>query len=186
MSPPRLFTEFSPIANYCTGDTPDCDIVAGALSGCTARDVPANRTVQPQPRVSLVRPQAVAATSKAAQLNQHVPRYTYTGCLTDDGSKRLLANKNSSSPDMTTEICAQTCTGYRYMGVEFATECVEPRSLESASSRTNLGICRCYCGYDVAFGATTALLKNCNVPCAGNQTQLCGGTGYMVLYTAQY
>ena len=104
-------------ANYCTGDTPDCDIVAGALSGCTAKQVPANRT-QPAP----VKPQSAADTSKAAQLDQKVPGYIYTGCISDSSTTRTLTVKNMTSADMTTDICAEYCSGYPLMGVEFATQ----------------------------------------------------------------
>ena len=41
---------------------------------------------------------------------------------------------------------------------------------------------RCYCGNDVSSNAETVLLKNCNVPCAGNSTVLCGGNDYILLY----
>ena len=103
--------------HYCTGDTPDCDIVAGALSGCTAKHVPANRT-----QASPVTPQSAAATSKAAKLDQKVPGYTYTGCISDSEDSRTLTVKNMTSADMTTDICAEYCSGYPLMGVEFATQ----------------------------------------------------------------
>ena len=104
-------------AHYCTGNTPDCDIVAGALSGCTAKHVPANRT-----QVTPAQLQFPAATSKAAQLDQKVPGYTYTGCLSDSSTSRTLTVKNMTSVDMTTDICAEYCSGYPLMGVEFATQ----------------------------------------------------------------
>ena len=112
----RLANSFEK-AHYCTGDTPDCDIVAGALSGCTAKQVPANRT-----QASPVKTNSAAAASKAAQLDQKVPGYTYTGCISDSADSRSLTVKNMTSADMTTDICAEYCSGYPVMGVEFGTQ----------------------------------------------------------------
>ena len=118
-TPHHLVGRFADIfgeGHYCTGDTPDCDIVAGAVSGCTAKHVPSNRT-----QSSPVQQQSPVAASKA-QLDQKVPGYLYTGCLSDSETSRTLTVKNMTSADMTTDICAEYCTGYPYMGVEFATQ----------------------------------------------------------------
>ncbi|CAM9110589.1 unnamed protein product, partial [Ectocarpus fasciculatus] len=81
---------------------------------------------------------------------------TYLGCFKDnENGNRVFsfATKISLSGTMTTEICQEHCSGFKYFGTQYAKEC--------------------WCGddnYDV-FGESTA----CDDPCDGDASQICGG-----------
>ncbi len=79
----------------------------------------------------------------------------YQGCFVDDANRDLQGSVYISN-DMTVELCAQTCNqqGFAVAGLQFATQC--------------------FCGS--SFGAYgQASESDCNVPCAGNGDQMCGG-----------
>lgn len=84
----------------------------------------------------------------------------YLGCFRDQGDPygtrgRDIDGTISSSPAMTTELCLSLCLsgGFSYAGTQYASSC--------------------FCGHSYGrFGAA----DNCNMPCSGNQNEICGGT----------
>ncbi|RPA85829.1 hypothetical protein BJ508DRAFT_411799 [Ascobolus immersus RN42] len=76
------------------------------------------------------------------------------GCYTD-GAARALSHYEIV-PGNTVEKCTAACQsgGYKYAGMEYGAEC--------------------YCGNTIANGHTKAT-SGCDMPCAGNPEQLCGG-----------
>ena len=70
-----------------------------------------------------------------------------TGCITDAGSIRALAEFSFTSSSMTAELCMTTClkSGYSLAGTEYASEC--------------------YCGSSYTVGSVTS--TGCNMKCAG-------------------
>lgn len=71
--------------------------------------------------------------------------------------------KKTTSNNMTLEMCAANCAGYTYFGTEYASEC--------------------YC--DNVVGNNTSIDstgKSCNMACAGNSTEMCGGSARLNLY----
>ncbi|KAF2122666.1 hypothetical protein BDV96DRAFT_618030 [Lophiotrema nucula] len=93
-------------------------------------------------------------------------RWSYAGCGTDGPSQRTLSGASTTSLDMTVEKCVDFCSakGFRYAGVEYRNEC--------------------YC--DNKLGADRApqpgIYGNCNMKCAGNDRELCGGPGALSIY----
>lgn len=70
---------------------------------------------------------------------------------------RALQGSQHYSSTLTTQECSQLCEGYTYYGVEYAGEC--------------------YCGNEIASGAfRAAAVEDCDVPCLGDSTQMCGGS----------
>ncbi|KAG8982997.1 hypothetical protein FRB94_008174 [Tulasnella sp. JGI-2019a] len=67
---------------------------------------------------------------------------------------------------MTNALCESTCTGlgYIYSGTEYSNEC--------------------YCGNTLASPGAVAASADCNGPCAGDSTTLCGGTYRLSVYKA--
>lgn len=65
---------------------------------------------------------------------------------------------------MTNQQCTAFCLskGWPYAGTEFGSEC--------------------YCGDVLAKGGVKATETDCNVPCAGNNAQPCGGPNRLTLY----
>ncbi|KAK8172020.1 WSC domain-containing protein [Phyllosticta citrichinensis] len=84
------------------------------------------------------------------------------GCYSDSPANRGLTGKSTSVSSMTVENCASFCAGYMYFGVEYGQEC--------------------YCANNVGCSSTVSLSANCNMQCASNSTQYCGGNGFLNLY----
>ncbi|XP_071094766.1 xylosyltransferase sqv-6-like [Haliotis cracherodii] len=87
----------------------------------------------------------------------------YLGCFKDSGT-RVLPHPYSSQ-SMTQEVCTEYCSteGYALAGTESGNQC--------------------YCGNSIPTGHTRDGENNCQRPCAGNTTLICGGTWYLSVYT---
>ena len=75
----------------------------------------------------------------------------YLGCFVDQGA-RALPDAVLSTDDMTAQKCQTHCAGYNYFGVEYGREC--------------------WCGN--AAPTVTAPATDCNMPCSGDNTKICG------------
>lgn len=107
--------------------------------------------------------------------------YTYLGCYVDNGTRPLTALYNPSNT-LTLENCAAYCNGgangatYTYFGVEYGSQCfcgntimagtviANGQNCPNSGTPSNNGVCKC------------------NMPCAGNSTERCGGSGTMEIY----
>ncbi|KAH6682060.1 WSC domain-containing protein [Halenospora varia] len=88
--------------------------------------------------------------------------FSSLGCYTEGTNGRTLVEKDYSSDSMTIELCASTCEGYAYFGVEYYREC--------------------YCGNSLVGGSTPAPSTDCNHECMGDNSELCGGDWRLNLY----
>ncbi|KAL2060445.1 hypothetical protein VTL71DRAFT_9476 [Oculimacula yallundae] len=91
--------------------------------------------------------------------------WTHLGCYEDFGARTLDTTPTIADPTkMTIEVCQKTCKslGKTYAGVEFGKEC--------------------YCGNKIGGDGFNYALTDCNVPCAGNSTQICGGPNKLNIY----
>ena len=86
----------------------------------------------------------------------------YLGCFYDyKGGVRDLSGFSVSNGNMTTEQCVSTCKnkGFSYAGTQYSSQC--------------------YCGNSYGkFGN----INNCNMKCAGNKDQICGGSHANSIY----
>ncbi|KAH8667438.1 WSC domain-containing protein, partial [Tricladium varicosporioides] len=89
--------------------------------------------------------------------------FSSLGCYTEGLHGRTLVGKNFASDAMTVEMCALTCAGFKYFGVEYYREC--------------------YCGNSLLDGSTAAPETECTHKCMGDNSQLCGGDWRMNLYS---
>ncbi|KAK3898928.1 WSC domain-containing protein [Staphylotrichum tortipilum] len=83
----------------------------------------------------------------------------YLGCFVDNGA-RVLPDRIISEDDMTAAKCAANCKGYAYFGTQWSREC--------------------YCGNAEPTEATPA--SDCNMPCSGDATELCGAGMRLSVY----
>ncbi|EJT99498.1 WSC-domain-containing protein, partial [Dacryopinax primogenitus] len=85
--------------------------------------------------------------------------WTNIGCVTDSRARALTGTSQTTSSN-TVESCQQFCStgGYVYAGVEYGNEC--------------------YCGNSLSNGPS-----DCNVVCAGNSRETCGGSFRLNLYS---
>ncbi|KAI7553806.1 WSC-domain-containing protein [Hortaea werneckii] len=93
--------------------------------------------------------------------------WEYQGCASDDIASRTLTGGFTWSDDMTVQHCIDYCKGegFSLAGLEFANQC--------------------YCGNDYANQAAAPdpkILGNCWQPCAGNDQEVCGGSGALSVY----
>jgi len=92
--------------------------------------------------------------------------WSLVGCFTDISTARTLAATSLINNNVTVEVCIAFCTtaGYIFAGVEFGREC--------------------YCDSTIQIPAAKAPLANCNMACAGNPSELCGGSGLLTVFTS--
>ena len=82
-------------------------------------------------------------------------------CFKDVPARYLNGAQYKNTPNMTVEKCIRLCLkdGFVYAGVEYSTQC--------------------FCGDT----APTITARNCNMECAGNKKQVCGGGWAMNVYS---
>ena len=90
--------------------------------------------------------------------------FVYSGCFQDPSSpsRALLYNSGLNTQNMTVETCVAFCKGndYRYAGLEYYGEC--------------------FCGASVNGPQIDE--SNCNFPCTGNKSEVCGGNDIISIY----
>lgn len=110
-----------------------------------------NTTAQPLPPSPAIKPV--------------IGKYKYNGCITDSGPRALIG-KSSTDDKMTLEMCAGSCAGFKYFGVEYGREC--------------------YCGdaFNAAAGSVAAPGGDgdCSFLCPGDQLEFCGAGWRMSSY----
>ena len=93
--------------------------------------------------------------------------WTAKACMTEATSGRALASYSLTDPGMTPQMCMNACQakGYAYAGVEYASQC--------------------FCGNAFAAGSVNAnSASECNMQCAGDKTQTCGGSNRLNVYVS--
>ena len=98
-----------------------------------------------------------------------VGNYNYIGCYSEATSGRALSALAPPAPSggFTLEKCQAACAAYTYFGMEYANQC--------------------YCGNVINAGSTNQTssdpsLNGCNMVCAGNGNQYCGGGNRLDMY----
>ncbi|KAL2753572.1 hypothetical protein ACRALDRAFT_1077437 [Sodiomyces alcalophilus JCM 7366] len=96
--------------------------------------------------------------------------YVDIGCWTDDSTAgRALSwpQDQLSSSEMTPQLCIAACRagGFPHAGVEYGSEC--------------------WCGALKADDSIPAQAAECDMPCHGDSSQLCGGRGRIQIYLAE-
>ncbi|KAJ1331407.1 glyoxal/methylglyoxal oxidase [Microdochium nivale] len=106
------------------------------------------------------------ATSSVAANNGFPANWTYQGCWRDGPGPRIMPT--FQAPDDTTltrQKCAQVCfgRGYNISGTEYFRQC--------------------FCSNAIYNGGVQAADESgCQTPCDGDQTQMCGGGGYLSIW----
>ncbi|GIC89485.1 uncharacterized protein Aud_005903 [Aspergillus udagawae] len=103
----------------------------------------------------------VCGGSNALSLYVVVPIWQSLGCYSDSTKARTLAVSYNVAGN-TVEKCQAACKagGYLYAGMEFGTQC--------------------FCGNSIDNGG--ALTSGCATPCAGDSTEVCGGSNALSMY----
>ncbi|KAK1757402.1 WSC domain-containing protein [Echria macrotheca] len=104
----------------------------------------------------------------------HVPRvssgagtsWVWTGCYTEVSGGRALKSASLARDDMTAQLCASFCgaEGTKMMGLEYGREC--------------------WCGDSLEKGSAIATQAECDMVCAGDGGEYCGGKNRLDVYRA--
>ncbi|KAH8814939.1 WSC domain-containing protein, partial [Xylogone sp. PMI_703] len=119
-------------------------------------------------------PTAQPTPSSNAEIFPGLGAYKYFGCynetvlLNNTGNVRALSGGPTESlDDMTIATCINFCgnNSYTFAGLEYTKEC--------------------YCANYISTFSTHLPDSDCNLPCAGNTTQICGGSLRLSVYQKQ-
>ncbi|KAJ7758795.1 copper radical oxidase [Mycena maculata] len=91
--------------------------------------------------------------------------WTSLGCWSDNvNGVRSLPNGINAANPLTLEECTAGClaAGYPFSGSEYAAQC--------------------YCGTSIGSGAAQTAVTDCNMLCAGNSSEFCGGPNRLSMY----
>ncbi|KAI0086860.1 copper radical oxidase [Irpex rosettiformis] len=93
-----------------------------------------------------------------------VGQWVSLGCYSDSTASRTLTVGIDPTGPNSIETCTSACfnAGYPLSGTEFADEC--------------------YCGLGFSNGGAPTALADCNMPCAGNSSEFCGGPNRLNVY----
>ncbi len=105
-------------------------------------------------------PSTTTTTTTALSNLATVGSFSYKSCWTDGLDTRALAGNVLRADTITVEVCAAFCKDYKYFGVEYGSQC--------------------YCGN--TLGGSAAPEADCNMACAGNSAEKCGGPVRMNVY----
>ncbi|KAM6513609.1 hypothetical protein FALCPG4_015994 [Fusarium falciforme] len=109
---------------------------------------------------------STASTSLALPSTSGVPAgWAYRGCYIDPPGRAMAGAPGSPSSSMTPEKCIATCiaNGFTVAGLEYAEEC--------------------YCGNELNNAASKTAETDCNMPCSGDSTQMCGAGNRLSIYS---
>lgn len=87
------------------------------------------------------------------------------GCWVDGAQGRILSYQAPDNPALTLQSCANLCAsqGYSIAGMEYSYQC--------------------FCGNEIINGGVQSSEAECNMNCAGNPAQKCGGPNRMTIYS---
>jgi hypothetical protein len=152
-------------AEGCTKPSVVNEVVSGTLDklpGCN----PVTKGPGPAPKPGTDCGATTELSNSTAPTGPQIDGWTYLGCGTDDYFNRALTKANTASDDMTNEKCAAFCSskGHSVFGTEYSKEC--------------------YCDDVVkdAAAPVPGVPGTCKMACAGDKTQMCGGSGVISLF----
>ncbi|KFA73201.1 hypothetical protein S40288_07958 [Stachybotrys chartarum IBT 40288] len=160
----QLFRRIDPASG--NSDTTRLESVSGIA---TAPPTPANASSTASPGTVQASVAELAPTTRISPVRVGPTvrpivneRWGYQGCYAEPPNSRALPLA-LYDPDMTLELCAATCPGRNYFGVEYGSEC--------------------YCGNTVNEGTTKLLnATECNFLCPGDPATYCGAVLKLQLY----
>jgi hypothetical protein len=104
---------------------------------------------------------AIGPTGASAPLPvTDLPVGTYLGCFVDTSTRALPNFLMTTGATVENCIAAAKAAGYSFAGVQYGIQC--------------------FAGNNVGF--SSALISDCNTPCAANTSETCGGTWRNSIY----
>lgn len=119
-------------------------------------------TSSPATTTSTTSQPSATGPSHPATIASGGTNWSFLGCQTEATGARALSAKVTYNDGMTLDMCASSCSGYAYFGVECGREC--------------------YCGDSFAAGSVAASEADCSFRCPGNAAQYCGAGNRLSTY----
>jgi hypothetical protein len=110
-------------------------------------------------------------------------KWRYLGCYNETidhpkfgGERALYEGISESLPIMTVRMCIRFCDSndYLYAGVEYAQYVSDP-PFPSGNHKLTLEHRECYCSLHISSVSARLDQSDCDLPCAGNSSEMCGG-----------
>ncbi|KAL5594741.1 hypothetical protein BROUX41_001655 [Berkeleyomyces rouxiae] len=155
---------------YRAADSEDSSTASSSLSSVVSLSTSTLTTSSTEPTTT-----DFVLTTEASTTTSSVPatpgpqnydiigtEWTLIGCKTEGTNVRALSSKSTSTSDMTLNVCADFCSGFKFFGTEYGSEC--------------------YCGNSFASSSADAALSDCSMTCSGNSSQYCGAGNRLTAY----
>ncbi|KAI1154349.1 hypothetical protein F4825DRAFT_193510 [Nemania diffusa] len=104
---------------------------------------------------------AIPTPTGTLAIKPTVTPYVRVGCY-EELPTRALTGGDFPNDAMTLELCASNCAGFTYFGAEYGREC--------------------YCGQFIDARSNVTDDGDCNMICAGDETEYCGGSDRLEMY----
>lgn len=93
--------------------------------------------------------------------------WDYSGCWIDGAQGRVLTHQEPDNQNLTVESCVAACIGLNYnvAGMEYSSECFCDNFIENG-------------------GALATSPADCNMPCTGNSSEICGAGNRLSVYAS--
>ncbi|KAI8807472.1 glyoxal oxidase N-terminus-domain-containing protein [Cladochytrium replicatum] len=150
-----------------TGCTTSCAGAAGTVCGGTMKVLIYNYTLSAPPTatspIPSPSPSPILGIKKSGFVKAGVQ---FLGCYQENGNRALPAFVKDNVP-ITVDSCIDICqtAGYRLAGMEFSKECWCDNAIASVATLT-----------------TWQADSQCNMPCTGDQYQVCGDASRITIY----
>ncbi|XP_046337312.2 salivary glue protein Sgs-3-like [Haliotis rufescens] len=144
--------------------TPSPSTTTTTPSPATTTTTPSPSTTTTTPSPTTTPPTTTTTTPCPVTVNQANDPYTYVGCYNDDKSHVLPHGKLVNGTCLTTETCKLHCHGMNYIFFGLR------------------GGRKCFCGRVIKDGYMKIPDSECNVPCPGDRSTMCGGYGRISIY----
>lgn len=122
--------------------------------------------MDPQTVANCQAPTTLGTVTSSIYTDMTSKGWEYLGCGVDTYGNPALGMPVEDSPTMTVEHCMDVCgsKGHSIAGLEYASQC--------------------FCGDSLPARAqpTPGMVGNCNMPCKGNNSELCGAGSRLSLY----
>jgi hypothetical protein len=159
-------TEFAGTCSQFTGGVACGEVPSStgpATSTTAAESTEASTSVPASTTEASSSTTSATPTPTGPERKPTVSGYVLLGCWTEGTGVRALSESAFASDDMTLELCAEHCAGYRYWATEYSREC--------------------FCGNVLHSSSTEAPQADCNMVCAGDPFEYCGAGNRLELYS---
>jgi len=108
----------------------------------------------------------ITVTTASASATGFPTGWSYQGCYVDGANGRILNHQQADNQELTQQSCVKACAsaGYTIAGMEYSVQCFCDNAIYNG-------------------GVLAAVQSDCNDPCSGDSSEICGGGNRLTLYS---